>query len=85
MRAVAIKIPLGISNRKKLVMNVAEIFNSSVIKWLQKIQRTPLQGTHTRGTDDVEALAPVYLHPVKNILIGPDACVIDINAGLCLE
>ena len=66
-------------------MNVAEIFNSSVIKWLQKIQRTPLQGTHTRWADHVEALTPGYLHPVKNILIGPDDCVIDINAGLCLE
>ena len=66
-------------------MNVTEIPDSSVVKWLQKIQRTPLQRTHTRGTDDVEALAPVYLHPVKNVLIGSDAGVININAGLCLE
>ena len=66
-------------------MNVTEILDSSVVKWLQEIQRTPLQGAHTRGADNIEALAPGYLHPVKDALIGSDVGVIDINAGLCLE
>ena len=66
-------------------MDVTEVLDSSVVKWLQEIQGTPLQGAHTGGADNIEALAPGYLHPVKNILIGPDDCVIDINAGLCLE
>ena len=66
-------------------MNVTEILDSSVVKRLQEIQRTPLQGAHTRGANNVEALAPGYLHPVKDILIGSNAGVIDINTGLCLE
>ena len=66
-------------------MDVIEVLDSSVVKWLQEIQRTPLQGAHTRGTDNIEALASGYLHPVKDVLIGSDARVIDINAGLCLK
>lgn len=66
-------------------MNVTEVLDSSVVKWLQEIQRTPLQGAHTRGADNIEALTPSDLHPVKDVLIGSDNRVIDINAGLCLE
>ena len=66
-------------------MNVSEDLASSVVKWLQEIQRTPLQGAHTRGADNIEALTPGDLHPVKDVLIGSDDRVIDINAGLCLE
>ena len=66
-------------------MDVTEVLDSSVVKWLQEIQRTPLQGAHTRWADNIEALAPGDLHPVKNILIGSDDRVIDINAGPCLE
>ena len=66
-------------------MNVTEVLDSSVVKWLQEIQRTPLQGAHTRGADNIEALTPGDLHPLKDVLIGSDDRVIDINAGLCLE
>ena len=66
-------------------MNVTEVLDSSVVKWLQEIQRTPLQGAHTRGADNIEALTPGDLHPLKDVLIGSDNRVIDINAGLCLE
>lgn len=66
-------------------MHVTEVLDSSVVKWLQEIQRTPLQGAHTRGADNIEALTPGDLHPVKDVLIGSDDRVIDINAGLCLE
>ena len=66
-------------------MNVTEILDSSVVKWLQEIQRTPLQGAHTRGADNIEALALRDLHPLKDVLIGSDDRVIDINAGLFLE
>ena len=66
-------------------MNVTEVLDSSVVKWLQEIQRTPLQGAHTRGADNIDALTPGDLHPLKDVLIGSDDRVIDINAGLCLE
>ena len=66
-------------------MNVTEVLDSSVVKWLQEIQRTPLQGAHTRGADNIDALTPGDLHPLKDVLMGSDDRVIDINAGLCLE